>query len=110
MVFGIIAFLVAVAILHLKGRRVIGAWLLAFLPVLLCGVGVVDISRGAVQLGEGAFESDVKQLAFSVVLLVLSLIAALCPKWPWLFWLVWAVNGAVCGILVYLVFFWKVFS
>jgi hypothetical protein len=47
---------------------------------------------------------------YVLVLLVLSVFAALRPKWPWLFWIAWAPSGFICGILVYLAFFWKVFN
>jgi hypothetical protein len=104
------AFLVAIAVLHLMGMRRLGCWLIVILPVILCAQGLVDISHGVAKLGEASFRSDQKELTYSFGLLALSLFAAFRPKSPWLFWIVWAFNIAVCGILFYLIFFWKVFN
>ena len=54
--------------------------------------------------------SDQKQLAVALVMLAISIFAALRAQWRWLFWIEWFLNGIVCGMLIYLVFFWKVFS
>ena len=109
-VFAVLAFLVAVAVLHMMGMRKVACWLLVVIPTFLCGQGLVDISRGIAKLGEASYRSDEKELTYSFGLLALSLFAAFRPKSPWLFWMVLAFNIAVCGILVYLTFFWKAFS
>ena len=109
-VFAVLAFLVAIAVLHFMGMRTIACWLLVILPVVLCAQGLLDISHGVANLGEAAFRGDQKNLTFSFGLLALSLLAAFRLRSPWLFWIAWTFNIAVCGILIYLIFFWKVFS
>src|SRR5208337_4453540 len=91
------------AILHTTGKRVFGCWLLALFPASTCIAILYDLSRGSARIGLGAFESDQKQLLFCLVLLALSLFAALRPKWPWLFWIAWIPAAFVCAGLVYLV-------
>jgi hypothetical protein len=39
-----------------------------------------------------------------------SIFATFRTQWRWLFWTEWFLNGMVGGMLVYLVFFWKVFE
>jgi hypothetical protein len=102
--------LLAAAILQGMRKRVLACWLLAPFPALMC-IGILrDLARGPGQLGQGAFASDQKQLALCAVLLGMSLLPALRPVRWWLFWVAWLLNAAVMGVLIYLVFFWKVFS
>jgi hypothetical protein len=106
----VIALVIAAAAFHAAGHRVPGCWLLALSPASLC-VGIVgDLSRGVSQIGRAAIENDRSQLAFCLFLLVLSLLAALRPNWPWLFWIAWTLNALVSAVLLYMVLFWKVFS
>jgi len=90
-------------------RRGFGCWLLPISSALLCVGVLLDLSRGVQQIGQGAIESDQKQLAFCLALLALSVLAAFLPKRPWLFWIAWTANAFVCAVPVYMVFFWKVF-
>ena len=106
----VIALLIAIAVMHATGRRAFACWLLVIFPAALCGACLVDLARGPAQLGEAAFKSDQKQLLYCLALLAMNLLAALRAKSSWLFWVSWLLDAAVCGILVYLVFFWKVFS
>ena len=106
----LIALLVAAAVLHVMRSHRVAAWLLVTFPAALCAGIVLDLSKGAAALGQGAFEGDQKQLVYCFFFLALSLTAALCPKWPWLFRLAWVIDASVCGILVYLAYFWKVFN
>jgi hypothetical protein len=106
----VIILLIGTGTFQLMGKRGLSCWLLALFPASLCIVAVADISRGAAKIGEGAFESDQKQLVYCLSFLALSVLAALRSQWRWLFWTAWAFNALVCGMLVYLVFFWKVFS
>jgi len=98
------------AILHLMGKRRLSCWLLVPLPAIGCGMAILELSHGAQRIGESSFETDLMQLAYLSVLLVLSLIAALRSNWRWLFRVAWMSNATVCAVFVYLAFFWKVFS
>jgi hypothetical protein len=109
-VTAVIVLILAAAALHAAGKRIAGCWLLVLLPASLCGWILHDLSLGAKRLGEAAVEGDRHALAFLLFWLSLSLIAALRPSWRWLFWIAWTLDAFVCGILIYMVFFWKVFG
>ena len=106
----VIALVTAAAAFHATGHRAPGCWLLALSPASLCAGFLLDLSRGVRQIGQAALENDRNQLAFCLVLLAACLLAALRPRWPWLFWIAWAVNALICAVLFYMVFFWKVFG
>jgi hypothetical protein len=106
----VIALLLAAAALHLRGLRRLGCWLLAVFPAFACIAYLRDLLQGAQHLGLAAYQGDRKQLGAALALLAMSALAALRPQWRWLFWIEWIFNGIACGVLVYLVFFWKVFS
>jgi len=106
----VVGLLIAAAALQLTGRRRLSCWLLALFPASLCVGCMVDLAHGAAQMGAGAYQSDLKQLIPCLVLLAIGVFAALRTQWRWLFWLAWVLNAFICGILVYLAFFWKVFS
>jgi hypothetical protein len=106
----VVILVLAAAALHATGNRVIGCSLLVLFPAFVCVAILYDLSLGVTRIGRGAFQSDQKELVFSLVLLVLSLFAALRPKWPWLFWIAWAPCALAGGVLVCLEYFWKVFS
>lgn len=105
-----IALLLAAASLQLRGKRSLSCWLLVIFPGFLCLAYLHDLAKGPMVLGLGAFQSDEKQMAGALCMLAVSVFAAFRPQWRWFFWLEWFLNGVVCGMLVYLVFFWKVFS
>jgi hypothetical protein len=105
----VIALLLAAAALQLRGKRSLSCWLLVVFPGFLCLAYLHDLAKGPRVLGLGAFQSDQKQLIVALFMLAVSIFAALRPQWRWLFWTEWFLNGMVCGMLVYLVFFWKVF-
>ena len=98
------------AALQLMGRRRLSCWLLLLFPTILCVAALADLARGSARIGLAAFESDEKQLAILLCFLAVSGIAAFRPGWRWLFWAAWVLNALVCGVLIYLAFFWKVFS
>ena len=106
----VVVVLLLAAALQLKARRRIACWLLAVFPALACLAYVRDLILGPQGLGMAASESDRKQFFAALVLFVVSVFAALRPQWRWLFWIEWILNAIACGVLVYLVFFWKVFS
>ncbi len=107
---GATVLLAVTAILQFTRKRQLGCWLLVAFPALLCAVALVDMARGPAALGQVAFESDTKQLMCCAALLGLTLLAAWRARWKWMFWVAWMMNALICGILVYLVFFWKVFG
>ena len=51
-------------------------------PASLCLGILLELSRGARQIGQAALDSDRNQLAFCIVLFALCLFAALHPSWP----------------------------
>lgn len=105
-----VLLLILAAVLQFTPQRRLGGWLLVVLPASYCIAGLADVAHGARYLGEGAYESDLKELASALVLLLVTILAAF-DRWArWLFWVAWVLNAAVCGVLVYLAFFWKVFS
>jgi hypothetical protein len=69
-----------------------------------------DLSHGAKDLGEASYHSDLRALPYSVAFLAISVLAALRPGWRWLFWILWLISAVMCAVMVYLAFFWKVFS
>jgi hypothetical protein len=109
-VIGFVVLLIAAAALHVMGRRSVGCWLLVIFPTIACVVALAELAGGPQQIGQSAYASDERELGYISVVLVLGLLAAVRPKWPWPFWIVWVLNGTACAALVYLAFFWKVFS
>lgn len=105
-----IALGIAAAAFYATGKPVPAYWLLALSPASLCGAILRDLSRGVRQIGQAAIEDGRSHLTFCLVVLVLSLLPALRPEWPWLFWIAWTLNALVWGVLLYLLLFWKVFS
>ena len=105
-----VVLLIAAAVLQFTKQKRLGGWLLVVLPASFCIAGIADVAHGARYLGEGAYESDLKELAYVLVLLLVTVLAAFDSWARWLFWVAWVLNAAVCGVLVYLAFFWKVFS
>jgi len=106
----VIGALLFAAALQLTGHRRPACWLLAVFPGFACIAYARDLVQGAERIGLATYQSDQKQFGAALLLLAVSIIAVVRPQWRWLFWLEWAFNAIACGILVYLVFFWKVFS
>ena len=105
-----VALLLAAAVLHFKGRPRAACWLLVVFPGFLCLAYVRDLILGPAGLGQAAYASDQKQVVVALAMVAVSVFAAFRARWRWLFWLEWCLNAIVCGMLIYLVFFWKVFS
>ena len=106
----VITLVIAAAACYANGNRVPGGWLLVLSPASLCLGILLELSRGARQIGQAALDNDRNQLAFCIVLFALCLFAALHPSWPWLFWVAWTLNALVCAVLLYMVLFWRVFG
>lgn len=106
----VIVLLLTAAALQLQSRCRTACWLLAVFPLFACIAYLRDLAQGVQRIGLATYQSDKKQLGAALVLLAISFVAALRPHWRWLFWLEWIFNAIACGILIYLVFFWKVFS
>jgi hypothetical protein len=105
-----IVLLVASAAFQLAGKRRLACRLQVLFPAFLCVADLLDLTGGVRVLGTAGVESDEKQLVYYLVLLALSIIAAIRIQWRWLYWSAWVFNALVCALLVYLAFFWKVFS
>jgi hypothetical protein len=105
----VVALLLSAAGLQIAGKRRLSCWLLVIFPGFLCLAYARDLAQGPARLGMGAYQSDQKQLLVALGMLAFSILAAFGSRWRWLFWLEWFLNGIVCGMLIYLVFFWKVF-
>lgn len=106
----VISLLLAAAALHLRGLRRLSCWLLAIFPGFACVAYLRDLAQGPARIGLAVYQSDRKQFGAALLLLAFSVFAAWRPQWRWLFWIEWFFNALACGVLVYLVFFWKVFS
>ncbi|MGA2276996.1 MAG: hypothetical protein ABSG00_05275 [Terracidiphilus sp.] len=107
-------FMIATAAFYATGRGKFASRLLVLFPVVVCGGLLQNLSRGSRVIGLYAMESDYYFLAFFLVLLALSVFSALYPKKSALFWVAWAITAVVCAVsctvLIYMVFFWKVFN
>ena len=105
-----VALWLASALLRMMRRGVFAGWPLTFLPGSACFRYVAELSRGGTALSLVPSASNQSQLLISLASLGLSVLSAVQWGWRWLFWTVWICNGLVCAVIVYLVFFWKVFS
>lgn len=106
----LIVLLVVSAAFQLAGKRRIACWLQVLFAAFLLGGALLDLSRGVTALGTAGYSSDITQIEYFVVLLALSVFAAIRLQWRWLYWSAWVFNALVCALFVYLAFFWKVFS
>ena len=105
-----IALLLLCAVLFFTPGRRLGCWLLALFPLAI-DIGIlVDMVHGAQKLGQAGYSSDERILPVFLVLLAVTILAALRPRWGWLFWIAWFFNALFCALAVFLTFFWKVFS
>lgn len=98
------------AVLNFTRKRVLGGWLLVLFPAAICLALLVDLGSGPTRLGEASFHSDLRALPYTIAFLAVGFLAAFRPNWRWLFWILWLVSAVICAVMVYLVFFWKVFS
>lgn len=105
-----IVLVVGSAILHFTRLRTLACWLLALLPASLCVALLTDLAKGAQKLGEGSYRSDQKTLLPMIGFLAIALFAAIRPKWGWIFWITWLFGAFICGVVIFLTYFWKVFS
>jgi hypothetical protein len=107
--FAVVLLLVC-AVLFFTRLRKLGCWLLVIFPAALCAALLRDLAKGAQKLGEASYQSDLKTLLPLVGFLAITLFAALRPRWGWVFWIAWILNALVCALVVFLTYFWKVFS
>lgn len=98
------------AILHFTHLRRLSCWLLVLLPASLCLGLLMDLAKGAQKLGEASYHSDLKTLLPLVGFLAVAVFGAIKPKWGWIFWIAWVLGVLVCAVVVFLTYFWKVFS
>jgi hypothetical protein len=105
-----IALLIVCAVLFFTKLRTLGCWLLALFPAAL-DIGIlIDMSHGTSKLGQAGYSSDERILPFFLALLLITVLAAIRPRWGWLFWIAWFFNALFCALAVFLTFFWKMFS
>jgi hypothetical protein len=105
-----IALVLGSAILHFTRLRTLACWLLALLPASLCVGLFIDLAKGAQNVGQASYQSDLKTLVPLAGFLAISVFAAIKPKWRWVFWIAWVLDALVCAVVVFLTYFWKVFS
>jgi hypothetical protein len=107
--FAIVLLLVCAALFFTPLRK-LGCWLLVIFPAVLCAGLLKDLAKGAQKMGQASYQSDLKTLLPLVGFLAITLFAAVRPRWGWAFWIAWILNALVCAIVVFLTYFWKVFS
>ena len=105
-----IILLVVCAVLFFTRLRRFGCWLLVLLPASLSIGLLMDLAKGTQKLGEAGYRSDLKTLLPLLGYLAVALFAALRPKWSWVFWIAWVLSALICAVIVFLTYFWKVFS
>jgi hypothetical protein len=103
-----IVLLLACAVFHFMRKRSLACWLLVLFPATLCARLLLDLARGAEKLGPASYHSDLRVLPFLLVLLAITVFAALRPKWRWLFWITWLISAPICAGIAFLTFFLKV--
>ena len=105
-----IVLLIACAVFHFMRKRSLACWLLVLFPASLCARLLIDLARGAQKLGEASYRTDLRVLPFLLFFLAITVLAALRPKWRWLFWITWLISAPICAVMVLLTFFFKVGS
>ena len=105
-----VILVLACAVLHFTRRRTLACWLLVLFPAALSLGLFLDLAHGAAKLGEASYRSDLRTLPYLLGFLILTLLAAIRPKWGWLFWIAWVFSALICALVVALTYFWKVFS
>jgi hypothetical protein len=102
--------LVVCAVLFFTPLRKLGCWLMAIFPAALCAGLIKELAKGAKSVGEASYRSDLMVLVPLLGFIAIAVFAALRPRWGWLFWIGWLLNALVCALIVFLTYFWKVFS
>ena len=105
-----IILLIVCAVLNFTRRRTLSCWLLVLFPAAFCFALLLDISYGVAKLGPASYHSDLRALPYLLAFLTVTVLAAFRPNWRWLFWIIWLVYALICTVIVYLTFFWKLFS
>ena len=100
-----VVLVLACAVLHFTRRRRLACWLLVIFPAALCVALLFDLAHGTAKLGQASYNSDMRTLPYVLGFLVISLLAALRPKWGWLFWIAWVFSALVCAVVVFLTYF-----
>ena len=105
-----IFLVVLCAVLFFTPLRKLGCWLMAIFPAGLCAAFLKELVKGTTKIGEATYHSELMVLLPLLVFLIITIVAALRPRWGWLFWIGWVLNAFVCALIVFLTYFWKVFS
>ena len=98
------------AVLRFTHKKNLACWLLVLFPAALSLGLFLDLAHGATKLGRASYSSDLRTLPHLLGFLVITLLAAFRPKWGWLFWIAWLFSAFVSAVVVFLTYFWKVFS
>jgi hypothetical protein len=105
-----VALLFVCAVLFFTPLRKLGCWLMAIFPAALCAAVLKDLAKGSTKVGAATYHSDLLVLLPLMGFLAITVVAALRPRWGWLFWIGWVLNAGICALIVFLTYFWKVFS
>ena len=105
-----VVLLIVCALLFFTPFRKIGCWLMAIFPAALCADFLKELAKGSSRSGEMAFHGEIGALLVLLAFLIITVLAALRPRWGWLFWIAWILNSLICALIVFLTYFWKVFS
>ncbi len=105
-----IALLFVSAALFFTPLRKLGCWLMALFPAALCAALFKELVKGSAKIGEATYHSDLIVLLPLLAFLAITILAAVRPRWGWVFWIGWVLNAMVCALIVFLTYFWKVFS
>jgi uncharacterized membrane protein len=98
------------AVLHFMRRRQLACWLHVIFPAALTLALSLDLAHGTAKLGQASYNSDMRTLSYLLGFLVVTVLAALRPKWGRLFWIAWAFSAFVCAVVIFLTYFWRLFS
>lgn len=99
-----VILVIASAVLHLRRTRPLASWLLVPFPMSLGVVLWFDISHDSLHPGQAGYRSDLKTLPYLLGFLVITFVAALRPKWGWLFWIAWTFSALIAALLVFFTF------
>jgi hypothetical protein len=99
-----VVLVLACAVLHFTRWRKLASWLLVIFPAALCAGLWLDLSHDSLKPGQPGYHFDLAALPYLFGFLVVTVIAALRPRWRWIFWILWAVSALISVLLVFFTF------